>query len=237
MKSGSGTGGVPDVIQDKSHAVSSERNWPSMRAGCAAARFGSHCIGCQGTSIQRFLVTLRSQLGLERKDCPDSGRSAFRDGEVIGVSSISQQNPVKIFVAHAFVPDEDYQRVFEYLESSHNFFYVNCSVPDYRGDMNGEAPKNELRRQISLSEVVVIPSSLFGRYRDLINFQVNCAKGLEKPVIVLEAFGVKEKMPVQLEALGDEIVDWNERSLVDAIRRQARHEDTTRWDVVEFKLD
>ena len=30
-------------------------------------------------------------------------------------------------------------------------------------------------------------------------------------MIVLETFGVKEKMPVQLEALGDEIVEWNER--------------------------
>ena len=39
------------------------------------------------------------------------------------------------------------------------------------------------------------------------------------------------------EALADEIVEWNERSIADAIRRQARHEDTTRWDVIEFKLD
>jgi hypothetical protein len=155
----------------------------------------------------------------------------------IGVSSISQQNPVKIFVAHGFQQDEDYLRVFEYLESSHNFFYLNCSSPDYRGSPESDAAKNELRRQIALAEVVVIPSSLFTKYRDLVNFEVNCAKGLEKPVVVLEAFGVKEKMPVQLEALGDEIVDWNERTLVDAIRRQARHEETTRWETVDFKLD
>jgi len=48
---------------------------------------------------------------------------------------------------------------------------------------------------------------------------------------------VKEKLPVQLEALSDEIVEWNERSIADAIRRQARHEDTARWDVIDFKLD
>ena len=153
------------------------------------------------------------------------------------MSSISQQNPVKIFVAHGFEQDDDYLRVFEYLESSHNFFYLNCSAPNYSGSMEGDAPKNELRRQIALAEVVIIPSILFAKHRDLINFEVNCAKGLEKPVIVLEAFGVKEKVPVQLEALGDEIVEWNERSVVDAVRRQARHEETTRWDVVEFKLD
>jgi hypothetical protein len=153
------------------------------------------------------------------------------------VSSISQQNPVKIFVAHGFQQDEDYLRVFEYLESSHNFFYLNCSAPDYRGSMEGDAPKNELRRQIMLAEVVVIASALYTKYRELIHFEVNCAKGLEKAVVVLEAFGVKEKLPVQLEALADEVVEWNERALVDAIRRQARHEETTRWDTVEFKLD
>ena len=34
-----------------------------------------------------------------------------------------------------------------------------------------------------------------------------------------------------------EIVEWDERSIADAIRRQARHEDTTRWDTIDFKLD
>ena len=52
-----------------------------------------------------------------------------------------------------------------------------------------------------------------------------------------DSTGVKEKVPVQLEALGDEIIEWNERSIADAIRRQARHEDTARWDTIDFKLD
>ncbi|HYM35139.1 MAG TPA: TIR domain-containing protein [Steroidobacteraceae bacterium] len=153
------------------------------------------------------------------------------------MTSISQQNPVKIFAAHGFEPSEDYLRVFEYLESSHNFFYLNCSNPDYRGAMEPEKLREELRRQIGLAEVVIVPSALFAKHREFVNFEVNCAKGMGKPVIVLEAFGVKEKIPVQLEALGEEIVGWNERALVDAIRRQARHEETTRWDTIEFKMD
>src|SRR4051812_33193826 len=105
------------------------------------------------------------------------------------MSSISQQNPVKVFVAHGFETGDDYLRVFEYLESSHNFFYINCSSPDSRGVLDPEKLKEDLRRQINLAEVVVVPSSLFKTHRDLINFEVNCAKGLEKPVVVLEAFG------------------------------------------------
>jgi hypothetical protein len=60
---------------------------------------------------------------------------------------------------------------------------------------------------------------------------------MDKPVIALETFGVKQKLPVQIEALSDERIEWNERELADAIRRQARHEDTARWDTIEFKLD
>lgn len=153
------------------------------------------------------------------------------------MSSISQQDPVRLFVSHVFEASDDYHRVFEYLESSHNFYYRNCSDPERRPAGDREAMKEELRRQIALAEVVIVPSSLYKLNYEWIDFQLNCAKGLDKPVIVMEAFGVKEKIPVQLEALGDEIVEWNERSIADAIRRQARHQETARWDVIEFKLD
>jgi hypothetical protein len=153
------------------------------------------------------------------------------------VGSISQNNPVKVFVAHGFEPNEDYLRVFEYLESSKNFYYLNCSSNDPRGVADLNKLRDEMRRQINLAEVAIVPSALYRTQRDWIDFALNCAKGLEKAVIVLEAFGVKEKLPVQLEALADEVIEWNERTLVDAIRRQARHEETTRWDTIEFKLD
>jgi hypothetical protein len=153
------------------------------------------------------------------------------------VVSISQQNPVRVFVAHAFAADADYLRVFEYLESSHNFYYRNCSDPDRRPAGDKEKEKDELRRQITLAEIVIVPAASYRQHHEIVDFVLNCAKGLDKPVLVLEYFGVKEKLPVQLEALSDEIIEWNERAIADAIRRQARHEDTSRWDVIEFKLD
>ncbi len=152
------------------------------------------------------------------------------------MGSISQTNPVRLFVSHVFEETDDYLRVFEYLESSHKFYYLNCSNPGSRPA--GDLPtREELRRQIGLAEAVIILSSMYRTEREMIDFQLNCAKGLGKPVIVLENFGVKEKLAVQMEALADEIVGWDERLLCDAIRRTARHEDTTRWDTIEFKLD
>ena len=48
------------------------------------------------------------------------------------MNSITQQNPIRLFVCHVWVEDEDYHRIFEYVESSPNFFYRNTSKPDAR---------------------------------------------------------------------------------------------------------
>ena len=114
--------------------------------------------------------------------------------------SISQQNPVRVFVSHASSRRTTITACSS-TWSSHNFFYRNCSDPAQRGTGERDKLKDELRRQIALAEVVIVPSGQYGAHPEWIDFQLNCAKGLDKPVIVLEAFGVKEKMPVQLEAL------------------------------------
>ena len=44
---------------------------------------------------------------------------------------MSEKNPIRIYVTHAFASHPDYHRVFEYLEALPNFFYRNCSVPDH----------------------------------------------------------------------------------------------------------
>ncbi len=150
---------------------------------------------------------------------------------------MSQANPIRLFVTHLWQPADDYLRVFEYLESSRNFFYKNFSTPDQRPSGDREALRQALRAQISPVEVVVGLSSLFEQDQDLITFQLLYAQASQKPVVLVKPFGSGKDVPKALADLADETVEWDERALVDAIRRQARHEDTTRWDTIEFKLD
>ena len=150
---------------------------------------------------------------------------------------MSQANPIRLFITHLWETDDDYLRVFEYLESSRNFFYRNFSAPERRPAGDREAQKQELRAQISPAEAVVALSGLFERDQDLLTFQLLYARASQKAVVLLKPFGSARGVPKLLADLADEVVDWDERALVDAIRRQARHEDTTRWDTIEFKLD
>jgi hypothetical protein len=151
---------------------------------------------------------------------------------------MSQQNPIRLFVSHTFAPDDDYQRVFEYLESAVNFFYKNVAAPDqHPRSMDKESLKEGLRQQMSDAEVVLVLSGQHERDPVLIEFQALYAKACDKPVIVMEPFGAGDTVPAKLRDYADEVVQWNGREMTDAIRRQARHEETTRWDTIEFKLD
>ena len=150
---------------------------------------------------------------------------------------MSQANPIRLFVTHLWEDSDDYLRVFEYLESARNFFYRNTSRPESRPTGDKEAQKEGLRQQISPVEVVIALSSLYQTSQDLLTFQLLYAQASQKPVVLMKPFGSQAPVPKVLADLADEVVDWDERALVDAIKRQARHEDTTRWDTIEFKMD
>ncbi len=153
------------------------------------------------------------------------------------VSSVNQGNPIRLFVCHVYRPDDDYHRVFEYLESASNFFYRNTSTPEKRPQGDREALREDLRRQINEAEVVILTSSLYRRNIDWVEFQLHCAKAFDKAVVVLEPFGAQDTIPPAVQEVADEVVPWDQRQLVDAVKRQARHEETTRFDTIEFKLD
>lgn len=151
---------------------------------------------------------------------------------------MSESNPVRIFVVHAFKEHQDYLRIFEYLESRPNFFYQNCSKPDASPPGNdSDRLKEELRRQIDASEIVIFPVAMFVDNPVLVTFQVDTAKRLNKPVLAVKAFGDSIAIKKSLLDKADDIVDWNNRAISEAVKRLARHDNSGQWEVIEFKLD
>ncbi|MEM7610129.1 MAG: TIR domain-containing protein [Pseudomonadota bacterium] len=147
---------------------------------------------------------------------------------------MSENNPIRVFVSHVFAESDDYLRVFEYLESIDRFYYFNVSDPNAKPSGGVEGVEDALRQQINEGEVVILLASLYADKRDWIDFQINAAKALEKPIILINAFGRTTTVPGDLSSKASETVEWNNREIVDAIRRQARHEDTQRWEVIDF---
>jgi hypothetical protein len=151
---------------------------------------------------------------------------------------MSQQNPIRMFVTHCWQDSDDYTRLFEYLESARNFFYKNTSTPDKpppAGDT--EAVREDLRRQIDAAEIVLVLPALHAEQPDLTIFQMNYGQSQKKPVLLLRYFGSGKELPKLLTDRADDVVGWEERGLVDAIKRLARNENTARYDTIEFNAE
>jgi len=146
-------------------------------------------------------------------------------------------NPIRLFVTHSWEENDDYTRVFEYLEAPGTFYYLNTSQPQAKRPIDKESQREDLRRQIAPCEVIIALPAVYRAAADLMMFQMAFAKSADRPIIVMENFGSTEPLAKAMKDLADEVCAWNERSLIDALRRQARHQETTRWDTIEFKLD
>ncbi len=150
---------------------------------------------------------------------------------------MSEDDPFRIYVTHTFEDDPDYARVFEYLESSSNFFYKNCSDPNNVPASGGkEALKEELRTQIQASEIVLVPASMYLRHADWITYQLIATEAMGIPIVALEPFGGVDEVSPEVAERAAGTVGWNERLIVDAIRQHGRGENTTRFETIEFEM-
>src|ERR1700757_5211110 len=117
-----------------------------------------------------FRAGPRARFGLPATPAP--GRRVIPAGSfaaqrlVPDLAVMSQANPLRLFVTHAWETSDDYLRVFEYLESARNFFYRNYSTPDKRPGGDREALREDLRRQIASVEAVIGLTSLYEAHKD-----------------------------------------------------------------------
>ena len=148
---------------------------------------------------------------------------------------MSEKNPIRVFVTHTFEETDDYLRVFEFLSNDDRFFYVNVSHPENMPTTGGmDAIKEELIKQIKLAEAVIVLPGLYEQKQDLVQFLMDAADANNKPMIAIRPFGGVAETPREVAGRVAESIEWNDREMVDALRRQARGEDTARWETIDF---
>jgi hypothetical protein len=148
---------------------------------------------------------------------------------------LSESNPIRVFATHCFDETDDYLRIFEFLESVDRFYYVNVSQPENLPTTGGaQEIKDELIKQIKASEVVIVLPSTLEQNRDLTGFIMDVAEANNISMITIRPFGGVLQTPPELVERCAEQIEWNDREMVDAIKRQARGEDTARWEVLDF---
>ena len=148
---------------------------------------------------------------------------------------MSENNPIRVFATHTFEESDDYLRVFEFLESVDRFYYINVSKPENIPTSGGlQAIRDELIAQIKQCEALFVLPGLYEQKPDLVRFMMDVAVANKKNMIAIRPFGGVAETPQEIVDRTQELIDWNDREMADALRRQARGEDTARWEVLDF---
>ncbi len=134
---------------------------------------------------------------------------------------MSEKNPIRVFATHRFEESDDYLRIFEFLEGVDRFYYLNVSKPENIPGAGGmQAIKDELIQQIKQCEAVFVLPGLYEEEKDLVEFMMDVADANEKNMIAVRPFGGVAEVPEAIASRCKEVIEWNDRELADALRRQ-----------------
>lgn len=126
----------------------------------------------------------------------------------------------RLFISHAWSYSERYKRAVEFLDDANNFSWTNYSVPkdDAFTGMNSAELTEQMRRQIRPVQCVVIVSGMYVNHSDWIQFEMDYAKSLGKPIVGIRRWG-EQRTPTSVIECADVMVNWNSASIVSAIRQ------------------
>lgn len=127
-----------------------------------------------------------------------------------------------MFISHAWSYDKDYYRLGELLDKAPHFKWRNYSVPthDPLDPKSKKDLKEALKRQMRPANIVVILAGMYAVYSDWIEFEIEFATEIRKPMIGIKPRG-QERIPRLVQDSVSEVVGWQTHSIVAAIRKWA----------------
>lgn len=128
----------------------------------------------------------------------------------------------RIFISHSWDYNEHYEKVKEWLNNSTYFKWSNYSVPFSNPieTSSKEELKEKIENKISLCNCIIILSGMYVSYSEWIDFEIEAAGKLSKPIIGVKPWG-NEKIPSEVSLWSDTVVGWNSSSVVKAVREYA----------------
>lgn len=125
----------------------------------------------------------------------------------------------RIFISHAWRYDE-YERVKYFLDTERNFCYSDYSVPRSNSLVAKSSRQlgEALKRLIRPCHIVLMVGGMEVNYRNVIQFELNFAQELGKPIIVIVPRAAL-RLPRKLLGMATDIVGWNRNSIIRRIRK------------------
>ena len=130
----------------------------------------------------------------------------------------------RLFISHSWAYGDAYERLVEFFHEHPNFSWLDYSVPrdDPIHNANNDTQLyNAIKAQMAPVKCVVIMAGVYSSYSKWINKEIEIAKNVySKPIIAVEPWA-SERTSQIVKDNSDEVVKWQSKSIVDAIRRNS----------------
>ena len=125
-------------------------------------------------------------------------------------------------ISHSWDYNNHYETISGWLDATPYFSWTDYSVPITRPlTVSGVNDlKQKIRNRISLCSCVIILSGMYVAYSDWIDFEIDTAVSMGKPIIGVKPWG-QERVPIKVQDNADIMVGWNSISIIDAVRTYA----------------
>ncbi len=127
-----------------------------------------------------------------------------------------------IMISHSWDYNDQYETIRKWLSAAPYFDWSDYSVPLTRPlTVNSVAElKKRIKDRISLCSCVIILSGMYVAYSNWIDFEIDTAVELGKPIIGIKPWR-QERIPVKVQNNADTMVGWNSSAVIDAVRKFA----------------
>jgi hypothetical protein len=125
--------------------------------------------------------------------------------------------PYRIFVSHAWDYNREYYDLINRFNDYPNFDYRNYSVPEHDPLDTTSQLAQKLLNQMNLVQVVIILAGMYVAHSDWIQYEIDQAVRLGKPIIAIKPWG-QERVPIAIQNAATVIHGWNISPIVQSIR-------------------
>lgn len=116
----------------------------------------------------------------------------------------------QLFISHNGEGDEEYLNFIQRLVEAYDFEWADHGIP-------GKNSAEDLQQQMENVDIVIILSGLYSKHQDIINPQIDLARHLNKPIVLIRPYGLEE-VPPELEEIAEDVVGWNRVCIVESIQ-------------------
>ena len=127
-----------------------------------------------------------------------------------------------ILISHSWDYNDDYLKIKEWLDDAKNFSWTNYSVT-INNPIDAKTKKElkeKIRTRIALCSCAIILSGMYVAYSEWIDYEIDTALELGKPIIGVKPRG-QERIPTKVSENADVMVGWSSASVVQAVRDYA----------------